>query len=287
MKTEMNHLTKEDYQKSLEICFLIHQYADSYPRQVLKILSGILGSRFANLTFLTADNRNKLGNPVGINKVRSLCGRYAAGFDRFDIFNADRHTKQPAVMSITDIMSYPDYEGTVYYYDLLRTEDLYYELAVPLYVNHKLVGGIGIFREKKEGDFTTRDKELMTLLSRHLALGYVNSLKLGKRNTLRGQFEKNDQHEDLLSRLTSAEREIISLVEKGMTNREMARQKKISVHTINSHLEHIYNKLEVHSRTEMLYRIYRTRPRSGVAEDAKENPQKTFTKKSSWDQNGE
>ena len=50
--------------------------------------------------------------------------------------------------------------------------------------------------------------------------------------------------------LTSRERQVLSLVSRGMSNRQVARNLDLSVRTVEAHLTHIYNKLGVGSRTE-------------------------------------
>jgi DNA-binding NarL/FixJ family response regulator len=50
--------------------------------------------------------------------------------------------------------------------------------------------------------------------------------------------------------LTERERDILSTLSHGLTDREIAQQLFISVRTVQSHLAHIYEKLHVHSRTE-------------------------------------
>jgi len=242
----------------LDLCLMMDYYKDSFRQKTLEILAEELGSGFHHLTFLTLESPDKLGNPVGINKVLSLCDSYTKIYDRHDMFI---HLCKPeksvvGVKSVEDIMSFREYERTSYYNDFLRKENLYYELAVPLYYNNRLVGGLGCFREKKEGNFTPRDKEVMSLLSRHLALSYHNSIKAQRLMSTERLLAKGNQEDNLILQLTSTERKIVRLVEQGMTNRDIAEYYHISFHTVKSHLEHIYNKLEVSSRTEMLHRIY-------------------------------
>ena len=48
---------------------------------------------------------------------------------------------------------------------------------------------------------------------------------------------------ELMERLTKSEREIAILVMEGLTNKEIASKRFISVHTVKAHLESIYEKL--------------------------------------------
>jgi DNA-binding NarL/FixJ family response regulator len=52
--------------------------------------------------------------------------------------------------------------------------------------------------------------------------------------------------------LTNAEKDIIVLISKGMTTKEIARQKNISFHTVNTHRKNIFRKLDINNVSELL-----------------------------------
>jgi DNA-binding NarL/FixJ family response regulator len=52
------------------------------------------------------------------------------------------------------------------------------------------------------------------------------------------------------ARLTARENEILQLLARGLLNKEIASQIETSVATVRKHVEHIYEKLHVHCRTE-------------------------------------
>lgn len=54
--------------------------------------------------------------------------------------------------------------------------------------------------------------------------------------------------------LTSREREVVQLLINGCLDKHIAEHLSISLQTVNSHLKHIYAKLSVHSRTEVVVR---------------------------------
>jgi DNA-binding CsgD family transcriptional regulator len=67
--------------------------------------------------------------------------------------------------------------------------------------------------------------------------------------------------------LTDAERGLAELVGRGMTNKEIAAELFLSRHTVDSHLRHIYRKLDINSRVELarLVALARAETPSGTA----------------------
>ena len=57
------------------------------------------------------------------------------------------------------------------------------------------------------------------------------------------------------AKLTPRETEVASLVCDGFSDREIARRLFISPSTVNNHLKHIFNKMEVHSRVQLANRL--------------------------------
>jgi DNA-binding NarL/FixJ family response regulator len=60
-------------------------------------------------------------------------------------------------------------------------------------------------------------------------------------------------------RLTTREEEVLILLSKGYTNKEIAEKLSISAETVGSHLKHIYEKMHVRSRTEAVARYMTSR----------------------------
>jgi ATP/maltotriose-dependent transcriptional regulator MalT len=60
----------------------------------------------------------------------------------------------------------------------------------------------------------------------------------------------------LNSRLSARERDVLRLVAAGHSNQEIARQLVVTSGTVKKHLEHIYSKLAVHSRTAAIAQMH-------------------------------
>jgi DNA-binding NarL/FixJ family response regulator len=65
--------------------------------------------------------------------------------------------------------------------------------------------------------------------------------------------------------LTAREAEVLALLAEGLTNREIATRLFISQKTVASHLAHIFDKLDVHSRVEAAGRAHQLQLVQGVA----------------------
>lgn len=69
--------------------------------------------------------------------------------------------------------------------------------------------------------------------------------------------QKNNN--SILDALTFREKEIVSLVEKGQSYKQMSDQLFVTTYTINYHLKNIYKKLNIHSKSELLSRLMEER----------------------------
>ena len=64
-----------------------------------------------------------------------------------------------------------------------------------------------------------------------------------------------DHTRDETARLTSREREVMGLVDAGLSNREVARQLRIEVSTVKNHIRSVFEKLDVRDRNEAAARL--------------------------------
>jgi DNA-binding NarL/FixJ family response regulator len=67
-------------------------------------------------------------------------------------------------------------------------------------------------------------------------------------------FRRAEKYPKAEVRLTTREEEVLILLSKGYSNKEIASQMTIGVETVGSHLKHIYEKMHVRSRAEAVAR---------------------------------
>jgi DNA-binding NarL/FixJ family response regulator len=82
-------------------------------------------------------------------------------------------------------------------------------------------------------DFSERDRALLTLLRPHLHQAYLDA----ERRRAQGSL------------LTPRQTDLLRLVADGHTNGQIARRLDLSEGTVRTHLEHIYDRLQVSNRT--------------------------------------
>jgi len=90
--------------------------------------------------------------------------------------------------------------------------------------------------DRPDSGFRERDRSVLDLLLPHLRQFRINAMR--RRRSAIGA-----RH------LTVREREVLALVDEGRTNAEIAQLLWISRDTVRKHLENVYDKLGVHSRT--------------------------------------
>jgi DNA-binding CsgD family transcriptional regulator len=100
------------------------------------------------------------------------------------------------------------------------------------------------FRGRGEPDFTERDRALLILLQPHLHAAHMEVRKR-RRGT---------------PALTRRQWQLLRLVDEGLTNSQIARHLHISEHTVRKHLENIFERLNVASRTEAVAFALPARP---------------------------
>lgn len=89
-------------------------------------------------------------------------------------------------------------------------------------------------------DFSERDRAVLTVLGPHLDEAYLDA----------------ERRRHPVPRLTPRQENLLHLVAAGHTNTQIARRLGISQATVRTHLENIYGKLDVSSRTAAVTRAF-------------------------------
>ena len=150
-----------------------------------------------------------------------------------------------SVVKPSDFYSARQWHSTGMYCDYHRPHGIEHELQLCLPEPAGLSAGPGrsvrLYLYRGPGpDFSERDRAVLTLLRPHLYQAYLDAER--RRHPVR--------------RLTPRQTELLSLVAAGHTNTQIARHLGISEGTVRTHLENIYGRLQVSSRTAAVSRAF-------------------------------
>jgi DNA-binding CsgD family transcriptional regulator len=221
---------------------------EGFPMGVLKLASGLV--RCEALSFVEFDDERRVSY-----FDQSLPGEAAEDADEPDAFWSnywdDLSCCYPSVSGdIRSITTISDF----YTPRQMHATGMYVEYFGPLGFEHEammcLVAPAGrsrrllFLREGTSPDFDDRDRLLLSLLRPHL----------------------NELYQELESRrwpqpkLTPRQRELMRLVAAGHSNAEIAKALVVSTTTVRTHLENIFERLGVSSRTRAVARVFPSPP---------------------------
>jgi DNA-binding CsgD family transcriptional regulator len=163
----------------------------------------------------------------------------AATCDSYPLRDVD-HSTSAEPLRITDVVSRARFRTSPFYSAVMRPLGFEHELKLWL----PAPPGHARYFELERGpgpDFDERDRSFLSLLRPHLG-------------RLRSRWERRPY----LPSLTERELEVLALVAQGLTNPQISRLLFVSPSTVRTHLEHIYDKLGVHSRAGAVSAAFRS-----------------------------
>jgi DNA-binding CsgD family transcriptional regulator len=163
----------------------------------------------------------------------------------------DRTGDLRSIVKIADFYSARQWHSIGTYCDIYRPQGFEHDLMLTLPAPAGPAPGPGrtmrLFFFRGPGpDFADRDRALLTLLRPHLHQAYLDA----------------ERRRRPLPRLTPRQTDLLHLVAAGLTNRQIARRLGISEGTVHTHLQNIYERLHVSSRTAAVTRAFSDRTAS-------------------------
>jgi DNA-binding CsgD family transcriptional regulator len=200
----------------------------SFARLDVDGLPMLVASEFTTLSIchLASGKREVFGLPAG-----ALSAEDRAAFDRhfhqhpLVRFHAYQGGRVP--QRISDSVPFEQFRRTALYNDYYRRIRIDHAIALPIYVRDGLLVSFVLNRTRR--DFTDRERALLDVLKPHLARIYRRINTVGQ--------------------LTTREAEVLRWVSAGKSDAQIGAILRISARTVQKHLQNIYDKLGVESRT--------------------------------------
>lgn len=111
----------------------------------------------------------------------------------------------------------------------------------------EIIAVISLLRSKSQGDFTAQEITLLETIHDFMEFS-LNTVYLPKRDAERSNLQARYQ-------LTDRELDVVELLISGASNKEIARRIDMGLATLKTHLNHIFRKTSVQSRTELTAKI--------------------------------
>jgi DNA-binding CsgD family transcriptional regulator len=140
----------------------------------------------------------------------------------------------------SDIETRHEQRNGGFFSEMMRPGGIDHELILALHAGAPQRTLRLLFFRGPGADFSARDVAVLTLLRPHLQAAYL-------------AHERNRQGGP--SVLTGRQREILAYVALGYTNRQIARRLELSETTVRKHLENIFARLRVSSRTAAIAKL--------------------------------
>jgi len=149
-----------------------------------------------------------------------------------------------SVVKPADFYSARQWHSTGMYIDCIRPQGIEHHLMLALPELAEMAGPgryVGLHLHRGPGpDFSERDRALLVLLRPHLYQAYLDA----------------ERRRHPVPRLTPRQNDLLRLLAAGHTNTQIARRLGISEGTVRTHLENIYERLNVSSRTAAVTRAF-------------------------------
>lgn len=252
----MNHLTRNDYASALRLLARIEAQADdvdSFAHAVVLALHGYVASELTTLTVcdLFTGHRQVVGLPgvrLGADEIECFDQRF------FGHPLVRHHGIDGGLLTrrISDLGSRHDFQRNALHGDDYRRIGLEYAIAVPLFRDHRTL--VSMVLNRRGLDFDERDRERLELLRPHLAFLYRHARKAVAMPLPSVPGRVPVLPDVSPPGLTLREGEVMHWLACGKTDTEIAALLSISPRTVQKHLEHVYVKLGVETRTAAVMR---------------------------------
>ena len=163
------------------------------------------------------------------------------------------HGRNPAAIThrISDLVAAADFRRTALYNDYYRPIRLEYAMAVPIHVRgHELVSFV---LNRSRRDFSDRDRACLESIRPHLGSLFRLGRSLADARVAWGA-PSPEMDAAAGQSLSPREKEVLQWLSGGKTDRQIAEILGISPRTVHKHLQRIYEKLGVETRTAAVMR---------------------------------
>jgi DNA-binding CsgD family transcriptional regulator len=174
---------------------------------------------------------------------------YQSLYSRYDPLHPDHfRDSRETVVCLDDLLTKEELFQSVFYREFMRPHQIRYVADKFLRREEEIIAFLSLMRDETMEPFSTAELELLKNLQPLLEFSLNNIYKpqrVNERSILADMFQ-----------LTSRELDVIEHIIAGSSNKSIAEKMYLSLSTIKTHLQHIFENTAVNSRTKLLAKIY-------------------------------
>jgi DNA-binding CsgD family transcriptional regulator len=174
-------------------------------------------------------------------------------FHQHPLVRAHGRNPAPVTVRISDLLPAADFRRSILFDEYYRQIRIQHAMAVPIHVRGNEL--VSFVFNRSGRDFSDRDRACLEVIRPHLGHLFRLGRELRDARAAWGAPPAGGPAE-ATSLLTSREREVLNWLRGGKTDRDIGAILGISPRTVHKHLQRIYEKLGVETRTAAVARAF-------------------------------
>lgn len=192
-------------------------------------------------------------DPISLDMTEESLNDYYHRYESLDYAVWALSQDEPLTYRDTDLVPDALRRKSLFCSEWLAPMGMFYLGGSNIVQGGTLFGSVTFMRSEEAGDFSDRDIQVFDILNGHLCKKFRQMFPNGI-NYRALTLPKDDAL--MKYRLTQREYEILQLIGEGLRNHEISQKLFISENTTKKHIAHIFEKMTVNSRSQLLKLIF-------------------------------
>lgn len=224
------------------------EFPDEFQNQCIALMQKLIDIKAAR--FLITDPHMHKKGFVGYNVESKMEEEYHQGLEQLDPMHPSNfENSDETVISSNTVMPHQNWLKTIFYQDFIKPHG-YVHVADMFFRNHgKIIAILTVLRDESMPEFSSEELETLRKVQPFLEYS-LNSIYLPARISEREYVRETYD-------LTNRELDVLEYALTGADNKTMVKHLDMSLPTLRTHLQHIYQKVDVHSTSELIAKILR------------------------------
>ncbi|MCY4165820.1 MAG: helix-turn-helix transcriptional regulator [Gammaproteobacteria bacterium] len=249
-------LIQKEWRKLLNVIQCLNDGLDDQiirERAGWALLDLLQADHFAS--FVWDEEGGVFSRPVFLNMSQDNLRLYEQHYQFHDPITFKMQPYRRAV-SVNEVIKQCELLKTEFFNDFLAVDGLHYGINIYVYDSgNRNIGDFRIWRSRKRENFGRRELEILDMIAPHFQSAMRNILFAKRPGTALDLDKIRRQISDRFD-LTPREIEVACAVLQGGSDKIISRALHISLPTLRSHIQHLFDKLSVNSRTEFCSKVF-------------------------------